>query len=54
MTNHQKMKREQRILSVLLLVKVGLWKHLFGKEADQLEQSNEPDWTYIVLSKKMP
>ena len=45
------MKREQRILPILLLVKVGLWKHLFGKEADQLEQSNEADGTYYIIEK---
>ena len=51
MSNHQKTKREQRILPMLLLVKVALWKHLFGKEADQLEQSNEADNTYYIIEK---
>lgn len=51
MSNHQKTKREQRVLSVLLLVKVSLWKHLFGKEADQLEQSNDADGTYYIIEK---
>lgn len=51
MSNHQKTKREQRVLSILLLVKVTLWKHLFGKEADQLEQSNDAEGTYYIIEK---
>ncbi|XP_055343699.1 trafficking protein particle complex subunit 5-like [Paramacrobiotus metropolitanus] len=51
MYNHQKTKREQRVLAMLVLVKGPLWKYLFGKDADQLEQSNEAEGTYYIIEK---
>uniref|UniRef100_A0A671P3C0 Trafficking protein particle complex subunit 5-like n=1 Tax=Sinocyclocheilus anshuiensis TaxID=1608454 RepID=A0A671P3C0_9TELE len=32
-------KRETKVLNILLFIKVNVWKALFGKEADKLEQA---------------
>uniref|UniRef100_A0A8D3C8L6 Trafficking protein particle complex subunit 5 n=1 Tax=Scophthalmus maximus TaxID=52904 RepID=A0A8D3C8L6_SCOMX len=32
-------KRETKLLNMLLFIKVNVWKSLFGKEADKLEQA---------------
>nr|ACI68346.1 Trafficking protein particle complex subunit 5 [Salmo salar] len=34
-------KRETKVLNILLFVKVSVWKAMFGKEADKLEQAND-------------
>ena len=34
-------KRETRLLNVLLFLKTIVWKALFGKEADKLEQATD-------------
>lgn len=46
------MKREIRVLNILLFVKSVLWKSLFGKEADKLEQANDDDKTYYIIEKE--
>uniref|UniRef100_A0A672G072 Trafficking protein particle complex subunit 5-like n=1 Tax=Salarias fasciatus TaxID=181472 RepID=A0A672G072_SALFA len=38
-------KRETKVLNMLLFIKVNVWKSLFGKEADKLEQANDDDKT---------
>lgn len=30
---------------------MNLWKALFGKEADKLEQANDDDGTYYIIEK---
>ena len=42
-------KREVKVLHVLMFVKVNLWKSLFGKEADKLEQASDNDRLRICL-----
>jgi len=44
-------KRETKVLHILMFVKVNLWKALFGKEADKLEQANDDDGTYYIIEK---
>uniref|UniRef100_A0A3Q3FPA2 Trafficking protein particle complex subunit 5 n=2 Tax=Kryptolebias marmoratus TaxID=37003 RepID=A0A3Q3FPA2_KRYMA len=44
-------KRETKVLNMLLFVKVNVWKSLFGKEADKLEQANDDDKTYYIIEK---
>ena len=34
-------KRETRLLNVLIFLKTVVWKTLFGKEADKLEQATD-------------
>lgn len=46
------MKREVRVLNILLFIKSVLWKSLFGKEADKLEQANDDDKTYYIIEKE--
>ncbi|XP_037545363.1 trafficking protein particle complex subunit 5 [Nematolebias whitei] len=44
-------KRETKVLNMLLFIKVNVWKSLFGKEADKLEQANDDDKTYYIIEK---
>uniref|UniRef100_A0A6M2E7I7 Trafficking protein particle complex subunit 5 n=1 Tax=Amblyomma tuberculatum TaxID=48802 RepID=A0A6M2E7I7_9ACAR len=44
-------KRETKLLNILLFVKSTVWKTLFGKEADKLEQANDDDKTYYLIEK---
>jgi len=37
-----------RVLNILLFIKSTLWKSLFAKEADKLEQANDDDKTCIL------
>lgn len=46
------LKREVRVLNILLFIKSALWKSLFGKEADKLEQANDDDKTYYIIEKE--
>ncbi|CAH3179098.1 unnamed protein product [Porites evermanni] len=46
------MKREVRVLNILLFIKSVFWKSLFGKEADKLEQANDDDKTYYIIEKE--
>ncbi|XP_031565438.1 trafficking protein particle complex subunit 5-like [Actinia tenebrosa] len=46
------LKREVRVLNILLFIKSVLWKSLFGKEADKLEQANDDDRTYYIIEKE--
>ncbi|EDO27087.1 predicted protein [Nematostella vectensis] len=46
------LKREVRVLNILLFIKSVLWKSLFGKEADKLEQANDDDKTYYIIEKE--
>ncbi|XP_009583936.1 PREDICTED: trafficking protein particle complex subunit 5, partial [Fulmarus glacialis] len=41
-------RRETKDLNVLLFVKGPVWRALFGKEADKLEQANDDDKTYYA------
>jgi hypothetical protein len=41
-------KREQRIVSMLIFVKNVVWKHLFNKEADNLERSMDNGDEYMI------
>ncbi|KAL6460659.1 hypothetical protein MHYP_G00306250 [Metynnis hypsauchen] len=45
-------KRETKVLNILLFIKVNVWKALFGKEADKLEQANDDDKTYYIIEKE--
>ncbi|AWP18469.1 Trafficking protein particle complex subunit 5 [Scophthalmus maximus] len=45
-------KRETKLLNMLLFIKVNVWKSLFGKEADKLEQANDDDKTYYIIEKE--
>ncbi|NXX62571.1 TPPC5 protein, partial [Scopus umbretta] len=45
-------RRETKVLNVLLFVKGPVWRALFGKEADKLEQANDDDKTYYVIEKE--
>ncbi|XP_064477294.1 trafficking protein particle complex subunit 5-like [Ornithodoros turicata] len=45
-------KRETKLLHVLLFIKSSVWKTLFGKEADKLEQANDDDKTYYLIEKE--
>ncbi|KFZ61555.1 Trafficking protein particle complex subunit 5, partial [Antrostomus carolinensis] len=38
-------RRETKVLNVLLFIKGPVWRNLFGKEADKLEQANDDDNT---------
>jgi len=42
-------KRETKLLQMLLFIKTNLWKSLFGKEADKLEQANEDERIYYII-----
>lgn len=42
-------RRETKLLNVLLAVKSTLWKAVFGKEADKLEQANDDERTYYII-----
>ena len=41
-------RRETRIESMLFFVQNTIWKHLFNKEADNLEKSNDDDDEYMI------
>ncbi|XP_064821240.1 trafficking protein particle complex subunit 5-like [Oncorhynchus masou masou] len=45
-------KRETKVLNILLFIKVSVWRALFGKEADKLEQANDYVKTYYIIEKK--
>ncbi|KAK7929906.1 hypothetical protein WMY93_006301 [Mugilogobius chulae] len=45
-------KRETKVLNMLLFIKVNVWRSLFGKEADKLEQANDDDKTYYIIEKE--
>ncbi|CAK8689639.1 trafficking protein particle complex subunit 5-like [Clavelina lepadiformis] len=45
-------KREIKVLNILLFVKVNLWKALFGKEADKLEQASDDEKIYYIIEKE--
>lgn len=38
--------------SVLCSPQVSVWRALFGKEADKLEQANDDDKTYYIIEKE--
>ena len=38
-------KRETRLINILIFIKNSVWKTLFGKEADKLEQANDDEAT---------
>jgi hypothetical protein len=43
--------RETHLVNMLLYIKTTLWKTLFGKEADNLEQSTESEGTCICCDR---
>ncbi|NWY22566.1 trafficking protein particle complex subunit 5 [Corvus hawaiiensis] len=45
-------RRETKVLGVLLFVKGPLWRALFGREADKLEQANDDDRTFYVIERE--
>lgn len=45
-------KRETKVLNILLFIKGTLWRALFGKEADKLEQASDDDKTYYIIEKE--
>ncbi|CAM9802546.1 trafficking protein particle complex subunit 5 [Lampetra fluviatilis] len=45
-------RRDTRLLGALLFIKVNLWKALFGKEADKLEQANDDVKTYYIIERE--
>ncbi|XP_022658667.1 trafficking protein particle complex subunit 5-like isoform X4 [Varroa jacobsoni] len=42
-------KRETKLIQMLIMIKSTIWKNLFGKEADKLEQANGDDKTYYIV-----
>ncbi|XP_070964996.1 trafficking protein particle complex subunit 5-like [Oncorhynchus clarkii lewisi] len=44
--------RETKVLNILLFIQVSVWRALFGKEADKLEQANDYDKTYYIIEKE--
>ncbi|NWU93131.1 TPPC5 protein, partial [Upupa epops] len=45
-------RRETKVLQALLFVKGPVWRQLFGREADKLEQANDDDRTFYVIEKE--
>nr|CAB3267228.1 trafficking protein particle complex subunit 5-like [Phallusia mammillata] len=45
-------KRETKLINILMFVKVQVWKALFGKEADKLEQASDDDKIYYIIEKE--
>ena len=45
-------RRETRLIGMLMFVKTVLWKSLFGKEADNLEQQRDNENTYYIIEKE--
>lgn len=45
-------KRETRLVNMLLFIKNNVWKTLFGKEADSLEQATDVPGTYYLLEEE--
>uniref|UniRef100_A0A8B9GBP9 Trafficking protein particle complex subunit 5 n=1 Tax=Amazona collaria TaxID=241587 RepID=A0A8B9GBP9_9PSIT len=45
-------RRETKVLPLLLFVKGPLWRSLFGKEADKLEQANDDARTFYVIERE--
>ncbi|PIK42528.1 putative trafficking protein particle complex subunit 5 [Apostichopus japonicus] len=43
------LRRETKLLNILLFIKSNVWKALFGKEADKLEHANDEERTCILL-----
>lgn len=41
----KQLKRETRLIGMLVFVKNTVWKALFNKEADKLEQANDDETT---------
>ncbi|KAF0296075.1 Trafficking protein particle complex subunit 5 [Amphibalanus amphitrite] len=46
------LKRETKILNILLFIKGTFWKTLFGKEADKLEHANDDQRMYYIIEKE--
>ncbi|KFM79571.1 Trafficking protein particle complex subunit 5, partial [Stegodyphus mimosarum] len=42
-------KRETKLINVLIFIKTTLWKTLFGKEADKLEQASDDNKTFFII-----
>lgn len=45
-------RREVRLLTMLLFIKLTLWRCLFGREADKLERANDDDRLYYIIEKE--
>ncbi|KAK2087234.1 Trafficking protein particle complex subunit 5 [Saguinus oedipus] len=45
-------RRETKVLGALLFVKGSVWKALFGKEADKLEQANDDARTFYIIERE--
>ncbi|XP_003745782.1 trafficking protein particle complex subunit 5 [Galendromus occidentalis] len=45
-------KRETKLIQMLIFIKGSIWKNLFGKEADKLEQANGDDKTYYIIDQE--
>ncbi|XP_033927896.1 trafficking protein particle complex subunit 5 [Melopsittacus undulatus] len=45
-------RRDTRLLPALLFVKGPLWRGLFGREAERLEQANDDARTYYVIERE--
>ncbi|XP_005865008.1 PREDICTED: trafficking protein particle complex subunit 5 [Myotis brandtii] len=48
----QNPRRETKVLGALLFVKGAVWKALFGKEADKLEQANDDARTFYIIERE--
>lgn len=46
------LKRETKILNILLFIKGTFWKTMFGKEADKLEHANDDERMYYIIEKE--
>lgn len=40
------------VFTLSISLQVNVWKSLFGKEADKLEQANDDDKTYYIIEKE--
>lgn len=46
------LRRETKLLNILLFIKSNVWKALFGKEADKLEHANDEERTYYIIEQE--
>eukprot|EP00918_Siedleckia_nematoides_P098244 GHVU01215058.1.p1 GENE.GHVU01215058.1~~GHVU01215058.1.p1 ORF type:complete len:155 (+),score=23.75 GHVU01215058.1:67-465(+) len=45
-------KREIKLIHMLVFIKSNVWKNLFGKEADKLEQATDDERTFYIVEKE--
>lgn len=52
LSRDKSLRRETRLINILMFIKTYLWKTLFGKEADKLEQANDDECIYYLIEKE--